>query len=107
MDGQKSENLSSSKQLYIRRTKYSSTLLLCLITSLGICFAMFQIFPSNHSVEENPADDVVYASVRFAISVILLFFETFAVWIVPEQREISHKSRGVLALTSVRIVPWR
>ena len=94
MDGKETGHIPSTKQLYIRRTTYSSTLLLCLITSLGICFAMFQIFPSNHSVEENPADDVVYATVRFAISVILLFFETFAVWIV-RNKEKFHTNQEV------------
>ena len=94
MDGQENGHIPSTKQLYIRRTTYSSTLLLCLITSLGICFTMFQIFPSVHSVEENPADDVVYATVRFTISVILLFFETFAVWTV-RNKEKFHTNQEV------------
>ena len=90
MGGQDMRNLSST----IRRTTYSSTLLLFLITSLGICFAMFQIFPSNNSEQENPADDVVYATVRFAISVILVFFGTFAVWIV-RNKEKFHTNQEV------------
>ena len=97
MDNPQNIGISTSPQLHIRKTKYSSTLLLCFITSLGICCVFFSILPSNscHGCEDDShAEDIVYATIRFTISVILLFFGTFAVWIVRNKAKF-HKNQEV------------
>ena len=85
MDDPENITISTSNKLHIRRTMYSSTLLLSFIASLGLCCAVFIILPSNHpqsSGDDNRSKDIAYASIRFTISFILLFFCTYGIWIV-------------------------
>ena len=100
MDDRENIGIATAPQLHIRKTKYSSTLLLSFITSLGICCAVFTILPSNRchgcgdSSHADMAEDIVYATIRFTISIILLFFGTFAVWIVRNRAKF-HKNQEV------------
>ena len=97
MDDPENKSNSTSSQLHIRKTKYSSTLLLSFIASLGLCCAVYIILPSNHrqsSGDDSRSKDIAYASIRITISLILLFLCTYGIWIVRNRAKF-HKNQEV------------
>ena len=97
MDDPVNRTLSITYQLHIRRTKYSSTLVLCFIISLGLCCALLSNLPSIHCSgcgDDSRVKDITYAIIRCAISIVLLFFGIYAVWIVRNRSKF-HKNREV------------
>ena len=85
----------------VKRSLYHSSLLMCFLLSLGICAAVLPSIPFEENDEDSPRGELTYVITRSCLTIILIFFEMFA-WYVVRKRDSFHKNQEVFWPMSCR-----
>ena len=78
----------------VKRSLYHSSLLLCLMLSLGICAAVLPNIPFEKNDKDSARGGLTYVITRSCLTVVLIFFEMF-VWYVVRKRDSFHRKQEV------------